>query len=124
MAGKDWQPHSGTAAFRKLRDKLLADRSCGVTADKLRAEVAKTKKVGPALAFAHLKDVHNDKDAFQVVKSAWTNLEKHCGYLFTHWSTGETVTATQALLGDMQLLWMRRNDNPNDVIEWIKETAV
>jgi hypothetical protein len=41
--------------------------------------------------------------------------------VFQHWRTAETVTATQALLSDMLLLWMRRNKNPRDVVDWIKE---
>lgn len=87
------------------------------------AAEARTKKVGPAMAYDMLKDVRNDMDAFQVVKTAWTALATEHDYQFTHWRTGAAVTPTQALLGDMQLLWMRRNKNPLDVVDWIKEFA-
>lgn len=81
------------------------------------------KLCGPVMA-AHLLDgVENDKDAFHLVKHQWTELDKHGEHEFTHWRTGERVTATQALLGDMLLLWMRRNKNPRDVLDWVKETC-
>lgn len=79
------------------------------------------KNCGPAVAFEVLKDVRTDREAFEVIKAAWTRLETDNNYHFTHWRTGDRVTPTQALLGDMQLLWMRRNKNPLDVVEWIKE---
>ncbi len=81
------------------------------------------KACGPIMAYELLKDVHNDKEAFRLVKSLWVALEE-TGYEYQHWATGERVTATQALLGDMRLLWMRRNKNPDDVLHWLKEVAV
>lgn len=101
---------------KKYVDALKKDKE-----DIIRAELAKTRKCGPALTYAILHTLTNDKDCFQVVKHLWTSLAEDHGYQFTHWRTGENVTPTQALLGDMRLLWMRRNDNPDDVLHWVKE---
>lgn len=121
MSGMQFQEIAPSAAYKKLSAKWHSDEADEGLLKKIRAEQAKTKKVGPVLAYDYLKDVRNDKDAFKVVKEAWQALETYSGYEFTHWRTGARVTPTQALLGDMLLLWMRRNKNPNDVIEWIKE---
>lgn len=88
--------------------------------DKIRA---KTKPVGPVTTYNFLKDVTTDKDAFHFVRDAWQRLEREHGYEFVHWATGERVTATQALLGDMLLLWMRRSASRTDVLDWLKETC-
>lgn len=80
----------------------------------------KGKPCGPVLTYELLKDVHNDKDAFHLVKSLFISANADVGYEYRHWATDEIVTPTQALLGDMLLLWMRRNKNPTDVIEWLK----
>lgn len=82
-----------------------------------------TVACGPVATYDLLKDVHNDKEAFHRVRELWTGLEKAVGYTFRHWQTQEIVTPTQALLGDMQLLWLRRNKNPLDVVAWLKEVT-
>ncbi len=79
------------------------------------------KPCGPVLTYELLKDVQSDKDAFALIKSLWTAVEAELGYTFRHWETAEPVTATQALLADMRLLWMRRDKNPDDVLVWLKE---
>lgn len=88
--------------------------------DVINAFHAKTKKCGPVAAYQLLDGVDNHKDAFHLVKSLFVDLGE-AGHEFLHWRTGEPVTPTQALLGDMQLLWMRRRKDPNDVVHWIKE---
>ena len=110
------------AAFRKWADNEDPEKEADLSA-KLDGFYAKPKQVGPVMAYDLLKDVQNDRDAFQMVKRQWEQLAKDTGHQFTHWRTGKSVTPTQALLGDMLLLWMRRNKNPTDVIEWIKETC-
>lgn len=86
----------------------------------LDAMYGKTKPCGPVWTYDLLKDVHTDKDAFHLVRGLFTQLYEENAHQFMHWQTGEAKTPTQALLGDMQLLWMRRNKNPLDVIEWLK----
>lgn len=79
----------------------------------------KLKSCGPVATFNLLNGVNNNKDAFHLVRSLFQGTAD-MGYAFQHWKTGSSVSATQALLGDMLLLWMRRTKNPNDVVEWLK----
>ncbi|ANS06222.1 exonuclease [Phage MedPE-SWcel-C56] len=84
------------------------------------AELAKVKPCGPAMTYDLLANVTNDREAFERVKAIWVDLGKS-GYEFEHWRTGQVVSPTQAMFGDMQTLWMRRNKNPRDVLDWLKE---
>lgn len=87
---------------------------------RINVALAKTKPCGPVMTELLLRGLNTDKECFQRIKLMWLDLEKQ-GHEFKHWSTGAKVTATQAMLSDMKLLWMRRNSNPNDVVDWIKE---
>ena len=80
----------------------------------------KGKPCGPVLTHALLHGLHNDKECFLAIREMFTANATELGYEYRHWATDEIVTPTQALLGDMLLLWMRRNKNPNDVIDWLK----
>lgn len=84
------------------------------------AEDSKSKKVGVVAAYELLKDVTNNKDAFQLLKQAFASALE-IGHVYSHWETGKIVTPTQALLGDMRMTWMRRTKNPDDVLVWLKE---
>lgn len=114
-----------TQAFNKLMDRYVLAESNEpelVRVNRgLDALLAKRKKCGAVLTEALLRDHHTDQACFKYVRGLWVDLEAD-GYVFRHWETGEQVTATQALLGDMRTLWMRRNKNPDDVMTWIKET--
>lgn len=123
MSGMEFQEIAPSAAYKKLSEKFQGVEPAPEVLAKIRVEQAKTKLVGPVLTHEYLKNVPDDKTAFNVVREAWQSLEKYSGYEFTHWRTGARVTPTQALLGDMQLLWMRRNGNPLDVVDWLKEQS-
>lgn len=112
-----------TVAYKSALAKVASDPENASARRVVQSTESRTKKVGPVMAYEYLKDVQNDRDAFQTVKDRWVRLEKEHGHEFTHWRTGQRVTATQALLGDMLLLWMRRNANQNDVVDWLKEVA-
>ena len=102
----------------------------GDTADNIRGlpfvmssrGVKGTKGCGPVATFALLAGMNSDKECFQLVKELYTEANTQGMYEYTHWATGAVVTPTQALLGEMRLLWMRRNKNPDDVLAWLKET--
>ncbi len=79
------------------------------------------KPCGPMLTFDLLKHTTSIKEGFEVVRQLFLAAGEHKP--FTHWKTGEFVTPTRALFGDMQCLWMRRNKNPNDVLAWLKENV-
>lgn len=91
-----------------------------VMRNKVKAKWSKTKAVGPVAAFKLLDGCHSDKECYQRVKECFENVAAINGYQFTHWKTGAAVTPTQALFGDMQALWMRRNKDPMDVLAWLK----
>ena len=91
--------------------------------NRIKAKWVKTKKCGPAGAFELLHNVENNKAAFTRVRDLFNEVNRVAGYKFTHWKTGAEVTPTQALLGDMQLLWMRETKNENDVVRWLKTFA-
>lgn len=124
VPGSIWTQLDPTKAYAEAY-KVYTDSDDQAKADKAEQKIdairSKTKKCGLVLASKFLTHVKNDRDAFKLVREAWTRLETEHGYEFKHWRTGERVTPTQALLGDMQLLWMRRNKNPTDVVDWIKE---
>lgn len=113
-----------TQTYLKSVDQLLLAKTPAHAAGpekRIAAEEDKTTQCGQVLTYEILKDVKSDKHAFAVVKRAFTELALFHGYEFKHWETDLPVTPTQALLGDMQLLWMRRDKNPNDCVVWLKE---
>lgn len=122
--GTIWQQYAGTKAYqdtctqwRAAKDKAIADR----LADRLAKLTAKTKRCGPVLAYQILQSAQSDTECYKRVKACFELLAKEHGYEFRHWRTGELVTPTQALLSEMQLLWMRRAPDKNDVLHWLKE---
>lgn len=77
------------------------------------------RPVGPITAYEILLGCNDDRQCFETVRDLYVEYGKV--RQFTHWRTGEPVSATTALLGEMQLLWMRRRKDPNDVVSWLKE---
>lgn len=124
VAGKVWQTVKPTKAHTEA---LAAWRAC--SADEIEAKEvlearlekleAPTKKVGPALSYEMISGCKSDKECWAVVKEAYVT----SGHTFVHWDTGVEVTPTQALLSEMQLLWMRRSKDPMDVLKWLKEVT-
>lgn len=122
-----------TQAYTKLIDALeilpAVDASEAMTAhrakytEKLEVMLNGTKLCGAMTTYAILKDVQNVRDAFMLVRSLFNELADRHQYPFVHWQTQQPVTANQALVGDMRLLWMRRNKNPDDVLAWLKENV-
>jgi hypothetical protein len=103
--------------------RALKDDPKQPTIQRIDAQWAKQGKVGAVAAFNVLKDIDNNKDAFNEVRQLFQNAENanYGGYVFRHWKTNQQVTATNALLGDMLALWMRHTDDPKDVIRWLKQ---
>ena len=124
VPGRIWQTYSGTQAYAETYQKWI-DATDKPTADKLDEKLsklcAKTKKCGPVLTYDLLKDAKNDKDCYRTVKACYEELARDHGYVFKDYRTGKPISPTQALLSEMQLLWMRREPDPKDVVKWIKE---
>lgn len=125
------QEYQPTAAYKKLMERWVklpprADmtEAAKEAADRLEKNIdianKKMSTCGPVLTYSLLEDCRTDLECFRRVKLIWQAAEEN-GHEFTHWKTGVKVSATQALLGDMRTLWMRRNKNPDDVMAWLKE---
>lgn len=82
------------------------------------------KKVGAMLAFDLLADCNNDKECYDRVKALFVDLDQCPTYTFMDYKTETPCTGTQALFGDMLLLWMRRAPDKLDVLHWLKEERI
>lgn len=112
------------ALLDKLKDTMRngkTERSRLTAANKIAERHHAFQLCGDAKAYKILCSATSIRQAFERVKYVFTSLEANCGYQFKHWQTGENVTPQAALLGDMRTLWMRRNNNPDDVLDWLRE---
>ena len=90
-----------TQAFLKAKDKDKA------------LKAIKPKKCGAKAAYDLLSGVENDYDAAMLVSKLYKGGE------YVHWRTGEPVTPRMAFLSNAFLLWMRRNNDPQDFTAWL-----
>lgn len=81
----------------------------------------KLKSCGPVLTFDIINPIKTNKEAFEVVTDLFRRTGKELG--FKNWRDDSPITYKQALVSEMQLLWMRREKDKNDVLRWLKETA-
>lgn len=121
ISGFDVQRMKDPELLRQNEKLYLSLDNSSPTWQRIEAAWVKTKSCGPVGAYDLLKDVDNNKDAFELVRALFNNLEWKSRYKFRHWKTGVSVTPTVALLGDMRLLWMRLTKNPDDVLRWLKQ---
>lgn len=90
----------------------------------------KHKACGPVLAYEILAPLTTNKEAFKVVKQLfydYHNVVDEKGkplHPFTDYRTGRVITPGEAFISEAQLLWMRRNNDQRDVINWLMETAI
>lgn len=115
-----------TQAFLKDKEKFIKTKTQGGTLHDLAksrvlSHFAKPKQCGAVKTYEVLEHVTSVREAFMLTRGLFEALMNEHDYQFVHWRTGEAVTPAKALLGDMQLLWMRRNKNQNDVMDWLKE---
>ena len=123
MAGVDNEAINKPELYRQneqLMRALKADKTLP-TVQRIWANWQKSTKCGAVGAFNALKDVDNNKDAYNLVKRLFTNAGSMGKHEFRHWKTNAVVTPTQALFGDMLGLWMRHTDDPMDVLRWLKQ---
>lgn len=74
------------------------------------------KQCGPVLTFDILDSLENDAQCWDVIKLLWST----CPGELLHHKTMLPVSWQHAMLGDAQLLWMRRS--PDDtVMKWLRE---
>lgn len=83
----------------------------------------KSSLVGPAMTSMLLRDIKDNKEAFQFVKGLYETTGQQKGY--KHWQTGEVVPWQRVFVSEAQLLWMRKDPkNANCVLNWFKEINV
>jgi len=87
----------------------------GDTAD----DIPGIPRKGAAYAYKQLDTVESDAECFDVIKAVYK--EHFDKKELLHWQTGEPISTGQILLSQALLLWMRRNSNPYDAIEFLKE---
>jgi hypothetical protein len=73
------------------------------------------KKVGPIAAHNYLEDCTSDWQCFLVMKYLWSNSP----HVWTDYRDGSPSFWAKNMVGDMQLLWMRRKPEQTDVIDWL-----
>lgn len=110
---KFWMPVMPTNAWIAALESENEEKQAKVLAN------SKPKPCGEMTTYKLLEDVHDVASAFKRIKAMFQDIGETQEFL--HWKTGVAVTPTAALLGDMLALWMRRNDNPYDVVDWLKE---
>ena len=121
VSGWDLERHNKTEIWRQNVLILSGTNPTDATHMRLKAAHTKTKQCGVVGAYDLLKDIDNNKDAFNEVRTLFQNLQAKSNHVYKHWQTGEVVTPTQALLGDMRLLWMRLTEDKDDVLRWLKQ---
>lgn len=112
----EFKPTKGVVlAQEKLRASTRLSES---SRSKLQSVLDNRKpgKCGPVIAADILSTLHNDKDAFEFVKTLYSEHDD-----FVHWKTGESVPWQKVFVSEAQLLWMRRRVDDNDVIQYFKE---
>lgn len=122
--GSVWQRYAGTKAYRDVHTQCTAAKDPVIARDltaRLAKLTAKTKRCGPVLAYQILESAQSDKECYNRVLACFDLLSREHGYEYRHWKTRQPVTPTQALFSEMQLLWMRRSPDKNDVLHWLKE---
>jgi hypothetical protein len=69
-----------------------------------------------------MDSVKDNKTAFKLVRRLYelaSEVEP-----FRHWQTKKVVPWQQAFISEAKLLWMRRNNTADDVLNWMKEQCV
>lgn len=91
--------------------KVLADRTA--------------KEIGPVMLMKLLGDVKDDKTAFAVCRALYQEYDAWAPK-FMHWNREngiQYVPWQDALISEMKLLWMRRKNSQDDVLDWLAEVA-
>ncbi len=129
MLTRFWMDDMGqsTRAWDKMWDNVSKARTASDKermAQSLFGAGNKLKPVGPIATVHILEHCKSNRDCYIQIKKLFLALEGHPDYEYINHHTQEPCTATQALFGDMQTLWMRRSKDPMDVLKWLKEQNV
>lgn len=105
--------------------KVLADDSSTEKQRQKAIKVMNERKpglCGPATAIKLLDLVHDNQQAFLLVRSLYEAYGNEIG--FTHHQTGEPVDFGQVFLSEGRMLWMRKEPtNPDCFVNFLKEIS-
>lgn len=82
----------------------------------------KPKACGPVMAYDILMDVKSDKEAFELVRDLYEQCGEGQG--FFHWKDGSPQEYGDVFMSEAQLLWMRREPDIDDALNWLQETCL
>lgn len=81
----------------------------------------KPVRCGAVGAFNILQDKKNDLECFTTVLSLFRMACEH--EQFVNWRNQEPISAEEGFSSEACLLWMRRENNANDFLDWMKENC-
>ncbi len=109
------------AAEEKLKVDPTHEKSLKVLRDRT------GKSVGPVMVMKIMEDIKDDATAFAVCKALYKAYAEWAPN-FTNWRMYDTmpindpraiVSWQDAIVSEMKLLWMRRKNDPDDVLNWL-----
>lgn len=111
------KPTKATLAAQAVLDDPKATEKRKASALK----TLKNRKSGPCgavNAFKVMTYLKNDKVAYKAIQELYKAYGETEG--FKHWKTGKEVHWKKAFLSEANALWMRRNNNNDDVLDFFK----
>lgn len=79
----------------------------------------KPRRIGPMHTYSIINPMKNNREAWTVVQKLFKRAGEH--EEFKDYRDGSVISWKAALLSEMKLLWMRRVNDENDVLHWLKE---
>lgn len=109
-----------TAALETLRDPSASPAK----REKAQATLLDRKPgaCGPATAFKILENINDHRSAFSVVKALYEQCSKI--HTFLDYRTGKPVKWQDVFKSEAMLLWMRRDNDNDDVFNWMREVCI
>lgn len=83
--------------------------------------INKPKSCGPVMAYNILDPVKTNVDAFELVRDLYKLYGEEIG--FKNYRDYSDITFGQAFMSEARLLWMRRSDNYDDVLNWLSHNT-
>jgi len=80
----------------------------------------KVKPCGPVVTYSLLDGCNSVRECFDLTKTLFKTTGEAIGG-YKHWETNADVAWHEVMISEMKLLWMRRYNDENDVLKWLKE---
>lgn len=108
-----------TQAILKAQEKLAKDPTHAPSLKVLADRTA--KEIGPVMLMKLLGHVRDDKTAFEVCRALYKEYDEWAPK-FMHWDRENGIRYVpwqDAFISEMKLLWMRRYNKQDDVLDWL-----